>query len=512
MAVCNLFNNLTNASGNFLMFSQYVEDITRNYVDSDAHKVVPSKFIALNVDYSKIKKDIVCPNGENFNEGIPKYFQNCFENACAYGRENYAKWVESTDHMTAANKWNSSISRNLFWNNMFDGGFIHASEYGNTKKLDELVYYGNIAMHAYNEHQGMGYGEIYCYIPTDAGKMNCQVVCTADNDYRIYEEPPVKTTLEGHTDKFINNYVQKYYYNRDFIMSFDDPDVGSLLNSADSYYTFNTIVVLYDVLVKINDNWTIKYSDIPMGMYLTGRYEEGQITNTVTKYVTTSYGTGTSYGLRICTRFSVAPNNAILKEIDFVVDDSNYTNVCQLMMAMNENLSRMMDIVKSTQNTSNQYKELYSIFKNNKTNVPYVKDINGVDYWFVNGKFVAAVDAGTSTNGCAELNPETIQKRLNNLMDDDPDNNWDYIEDPNGCECFPLSNHEVVNGLKYPGLPNDSTDYWPEGSFDDYPEFGGGTTGGSGGGSGTNPDAITKENIASDADVADILNRTEPAE
>ena len=35
MAICNLFSDLTNASGNFLMFSQYVEDITKSYAEGD---------------------------------------------------------------------------------------------------------------------------------------------------------------------------------------------------------------------------------------------------------------------------------------------------------------------------------------------------------------------------------------------------------------------------------------------------------------------------------------------
>lgn len=54
MAVCNLFNRFDNASGNFMMFSQYVEDITKNYVESDNWKVVPTQFVVLDIDYTKI--------------------------------------------------------------------------------------------------------------------------------------------------------------------------------------------------------------------------------------------------------------------------------------------------------------------------------------------------------------------------------------------------------------------------------------------------------------------------
>ena len=240
MAVCNLFNRLNNASGNFMMFSQYVEDITHDYVEGDNCKVVPTKFVALNIDYSKINRNEVTPNDEDLNTGIPKYFQNCFENACAYARSQYANW-------------NSEISRNLFWNVMFDGEFLHISEYGKAKVIDEVVYYGNINMHSYNSHNGMGYGEIYCYIPTDAERKRCQVVCITDSDPegRKYDSSNKNSMLEGHTDKYIENYKQEYVYNRDFSMSFDDDSVGVLLNTAETQYKFNTIVVLYDVFRRI---------------------------------------------------------------------------------------------------------------------------------------------------------------------------------------------------------------------------------------------------------------------
>ena len=109
-----------------------------------------------------------------------------------------------------------------------------------------------------------------------------------------------------------------------------------------------------------------------------------------------------------------------------------------------------------------QYKELLSIFKNNKTNVPYVKDINGKDYWFVNGKYVAAVGGDGFYGGCQQLAPETVQKRIDNLLDNDPDNDWSYIEDTNGVDCNPLSNWELADAL--------GVDY-------DGPEYGGGSTG-----------------------------------
>lgn len=441
MAVCNLFKDLSNPTGNFLMFSQYVEDITRNYTDGDNWKVIPTQFVALNIDYASLKnnsdfKRVVLNNGMYaLNDGIPKYLQNCFENACAYGRVNH-------------HNWSPQISRNLFWNCMFDGKFVSTDKYGsdtsNVKYVPEIVYYGDINMHSYNEHKGMGYGEIYCYIPTDAKKTNCQVI-TVDYDDRDFDVSNNSTLLEGFTDKTIEGYEQVYAYNNDFTMEFDDASIGRLNSSYDAKYNINTIVVLYSVYNKLNDNWITLYDAIPMGIYFAGIFDDdGKLSNEITKHVTTSYGTGTSYGLRICTRFSATGVGKIVNDI--VVDDSGYTNMCQLMTAMNENLSRMLDISRAAIDTTQQYKDLLSIVKNNRTNVPYVKDVNGTDCWFVNGRFVSAVKHGIQVS-CVNYEEETIQKRLDALKDDIPTNDYEYIEDHNGTDCSPFTAKEAASQI-----------------------------------------------------------------
>jgi hypothetical protein len=454
MAVCNLFKELTSPTGNFLMFSQYVEDLTHNYVENDTWKVVPTRFVALDIDYKSLQnnatfKRIVLNNGkETMNTGIPKYFQNCFENACAYGRVHYKDWTSNN----LTNQWTSEIARNLFWNYMFDGGFITARQYGteanNVQYIPEVKYYGDISMHSYNEHQGMGYGEIYCYIPSDAEQMNCQVVRITDEDInaRLFDSSNSSRFLEGYANTYpIEDYPQIYYYNRDFTMSFDDPEVGKLLNATDSKYNINTIVVLYSVFEKINDTWEVVHANIPMGMYITGKFDSEGITNSVTKYVTTSYGSGTSYGLRICTRFT-ASQNGTLYNTDIVSDDAGYNNVCQLMTAMSENLTRMLDVVKSSNNTTQQYKDMLTIINNNRTNVPYVKNVNGTDCWFVNGKMIATVTQGTNL-GCGTLSPDTVQQRIDDLLDNNPDNDYSYIDDPNGMNYIQIPSAELAENL-----------------------------------------------------------------
>ena len=413
MAVCNLFNELTSTSGNFLMFSQYVEDITRNFSDGDNFKIVPSKFIALNIEYS----NITIPNKTNLNIDIPNYFQNYFENACAYGR-NIAGW-------------NSTKSKNLFWNSLFKGGFVTTSvEQAQTVEegievvteedmtepsavansvtsiVNEIKYCGNINMHSYNNHQGMGYGELYCYIPTDGNAKQYSVSINTN----VSSTSNTKNVLEGF-EAYANENQYKIpdSYNQDFkTYSYDENYnvnlTGTAISNQASQYDINTIIVLYSVYQKNNtdgiDTWSDIYTDIPMGIYFAGCFDNTKLTNTITKHVATSYDTGTSYGLRICTRFSATAQGKLITDTNVTADNSGNTNFCQLMTAMNENLERMYDVVKTNLNNSQDYKDLISIIRNNRTNVPYVKKINNKDYWFVNGQLVtpAQVNCNCQTN------------------------------------------------------------------------------------------------------------------
>lgn len=444
MSVCNLFNNMTNASGNFMMFSQYVEDITRNYSEGETYKIVPTRFVALDIDYSKV----TIPYKYQLNASMPKYFQNVFENGCAYLRSK------------SGFNWSPDISRNLFWNCMFDKKLIHIKEENGIDIIPEIVYYGDIDMHSYNEHKGMGYGEIYCYIPTNAPKSKCQVIYNHDLENRLFDASNNKNILLGHDITFDSNiYVQKYYYNRDYRMSFDDSSMNQLQPYSDSKYNINTIVVLYSIYTKENDNWTTVYENLPMGMYITGLFEGLVMQNTITKYVNTSYGSGTSYGLRICTRFSASPNGTVMSTID--TTDDNSINLCQLMTAMNENLSKMFEVTKTSINTMQEYKETLSVIKNNRTNVPYIREVNGKDFWFVNGKAILSTDGGADC--CNTYSDETIRKRFENLMDDDNTNDYTHIDDGTGCDCAEYNIKDLASQL---GLDPDN---YPEGGYTPEP-------------------------------------------
>ena len=56
MAVCNIFSPLSNPTGNFLMFSNYTDDMNRYRVQDSKYRVAPSKFYAVDVDFANVVK------------------------------------------------------------------------------------------------------------------------------------------------------------------------------------------------------------------------------------------------------------------------------------------------------------------------------------------------------------------------------------------------------------------------------------------------------------------------
>ena len=143
MAVCNIFESLSKETGTFLSFSQYMEDLTREFAEGKSYHIVPSKFIALDVDYSTGN-----PWGAFDNDTVVASLIHYFENGCAIYRND-------------VNNYTPNISKTLFWNTMIDCGFIG-------EDFNEVRYVGDINLQSYEEYDGMGYSEIYCYIPNEA--------------------------------------------------------------------------------------------------------------------------------------------------------------------------------------------------------------------------------------------------------------------------------------------------------------------------------------------------------
>lgn len=212
------------------------------------------------------------------------------------------------------------------------GGYNHDTFIGEFNNhftfLENSVYEDDIDIKSHNLHNGIGYTEIYCHIPE-------------------------KT------------------------------------NNEDSI-TFNTIVVYYDVKNSQPENTETIAEKIPMGIYFTGRITGGVMSNSVTKHNFTSNTTGSSYGLKICSRYVLGQENAT---IDFS-SDVEYDNLSYVLSKMSETQESIQKAVETMVTNNEQYKSLLSIFKNSRTNVPYIKKVKVLEgdiwkeesHWFVNGK------------------------------------------------------------------------------------------------------------------------------
>lgn len=376
MAVCNIFNSLSKTTGTFLTFSQYAESMTNTN-----QKVIPSKFVAININSSNTKTDLS-------NHSIPKTLQDYYENGVAVIKNK--------------NEWKNKYSKDLFWRTMFDHFITN----------DDIKYIGDINIQSYEEYGGTGYSEIYCYVPSEAGDMEYNLV--PDSTTKTIDTRNKGVQLEGYEDQLSNWYdiEQKIDYKVTDEESATDTDgvtnnwydnlKGIYKNTDNTYYTFNTIVVLYDVVNTQNNK--IIQNNLPMGIYFTGLYDETvqELTNYVTKYISSQeiYGQGTSYGLRICTKHITGSTSSTINEHQ--ISNDTKSELCYALTQMSQSQAKMDEVIDHTYNCVQNYKDLATIFKNSKTNVPYIKLIDGKEYWFVNGRRVgmATIDDGELEHVC----------------------------------------------------------------------------------------------------------------
>lgn len=412
MAICNLFQKLTKDTGTFLQFSQYSEDLTRMLSGSNLYKVVPSKFVAANINYKTDNSDA------DWNTEFPKTLQNYFENGCAVLKEQI--------------EWNPEYSRNLFWNYMFDQGYLSMQQSSDGYQyVPQIKYVSTIDLMSYEQWEGMGYNEIYCYISNDALPQNYGVsklqgasVYECNDTYIQGFDESDSIALDGTLTPPTN-----YVYGRQWIMSFEsdlqNQGVQTFPNTIDTnYFEINTIIVLYDIMVQDGDTMQTIYRDVPMGIYLPGKIanakndadpnetekqDEGTVHNYITKYISNAdiYGAGTSYGLRICSRFTPTPNNDTIQTVDIHVESDQNAALCRVLAGMSDLQTQMSEIVLDVYKENQASKELLAIFKNSRTNVPYIKEVNGIKTWFVNGRSLDATIDEISGTGVSECIPAT---------------------------------------------------------------------------------------------------------
>lgn len=411
---CNLLKPVDNLTGTFFMFSQYTQDLTKQYTQCDKYRCVPSKFAALNLDLNNI--------GNTGDVKLGEIFQNYFENACTFLRGHYAQ----------TNDWNPEYTRNLLFQTLQKYGLMNITDSIVTSPDGQIVsgvskqlqYIGDINLYSYEElKDGTGYNEIYCYIPNDAKNKDYQLsgeepresVQWPDNlnDICGYEgQTPYNNlswSVNGYTDLKSDNtllycigqygidlnkltLIPQVLGNHDNTKQENSND--NVRNDGEDSFEVNAIVVFYDIVSKNGaEDDTVIYYNVPLGIYFTGKPQtDGTMTNTINKYISSEevYNQGTSYGLRICSRFLSNPNTTEPIEIT-ATGSSNVSEIAPVLEKMGELLSSIEDVINDDDRMYNMIKDHLAMFKNNKVNVPYVRQVGNKKYWFVNGKNTGAI-------------------------------------------------------------------------------------------------------------------------
>lgn len=230
-------------------------------------------------------------------------------------------------------------------------------------------------------------------------EMNYDVVSELTNTSirNYFNENEYLEGFEGNEEYSIENLsdlLKIYYADNSLLDKAWINSRGLVDDTYGEYYKFNTVIVLYDIhKIDKNGNWTLysDYENLPLGIYFTGKFnEDNTLTNPVTKYIDSDeiYKEGTAYGLRLCYRFAVSPMNVSIKSVNITQENDNYSAFCQVMTEMSKTQQMMNNIITSMLDQTQQIKDALSIFKNNRVNVPYIREVNDVKYWFANGKLL----------------------------------------------------------------------------------------------------------------------------
>lgn len=422
---CNLLNPLDCKTGSFYMFSQYAQDLTKAYTMQDSYRCVPSKYVAFDLN-TKSRSGVE----------IGEMFQNYFENACTVIRAE-----KTTNFDPSSTLW-------LLFSTLEKWNLIKTTQDATTSTYhsDNIKYIGDINIYSYNPTQdGIGYSEIYCYIPNDAQSTSYDMTMRGENSndksesssiykfYNIDDERYIRG-YEGDDDTYsglkwkldgdtglsyydimdVNSGRLKGYWNRGIIPAALDWSEGSTDETRSQYTTreeekesfqFNAVLVLYDIVNKGETSDSTTIHNVPLGIWFSGVPQDESLTNTITKFTNNEdiYNQGTSYGLRICSRFLCAPN--LTKFEDTTVSSTNDNEeLTTLLSAMAENVELFNSLSKEVSDMNTTITDHMINFRSNKTNVPYLRLVNGSYYWFVNGK---------NTGVCVE---SVAKETINNLI------------------------------------------------------------------------------------------------
>ena len=377
--VCNIFKPMTNENGNFLLFSTYIKDLSKYAVDS-SYRIVPKRFVCLNLGTdvlsttsNVLKAYMPDTGGLDTADIIPAYFQNVLEEGAA---------VAYSD--------NDSFSGN-FWYLMSK----ICMDDTKTNLNDKIVYVGDVDTTSWED----GYFDTILNINSGAESQlydfqdgvgdnpnpeNVLEFLASLGGNDVYQQGEyIQGWVEGSTPIYggLNSASQPYVRVDSNTSIFDYLFKLRSSNSNLSPFTFDTIVILYNIT---DGDGAVIEEDIPMGIYFTGTVDNTKILNPVTIYTSDpgAYGVGTSWSLRIASKFYVDPaGTAHVEDIEL---DSNalYDNISAQLTAVADLLKTVQKSFTETNRVNIDLKNtLIQFFNTQKVNVPYI--VNG--WWFVNG-------------------------------------------------------------------------------------------------------------------------------
>lgn len=439
MAKCNLLKpSLNTDGGTFYTFSQWADDMTIQNALGDAYRIVPSRFACFNIS-----------NVSNAGQKLQDYF----EHPCAALRH----YMEID---TNNGKFTPKEASILFWDAM--------KQLGVSNPWSNMVYVGEMDLQGTNYIDGVSYSELYCIVPGNAKQMGGWIPGASTptpgiefsnaGDYgtpfgwftlpsgastslssgpveakTYYDGPAIFTTDDNQTKYSSLNTLDSLHqiYMKDILTSGNYFDV---LNTSD--FSFNAIALFYDIVAKDEENnYHYIYTAVPMGMYFSKSGEP------IKKYVTNDevYGQGTSYGLRVTTKFcaeslvSQRGENSPAASISASVNDL-YPEMSAVMDRFNAAAEALDDYTEKMQTSLESLTNHLSNFKDNKVNVPYIREIKGPGdnqpekYWFVNGRSTG-VKVAETYNVYYDGTSQDLQTMITNLIDQSITDNSTHLGD-----------------------------------------------------------------------------------
>ena len=358
----------------------------------DYYRVVPSKYVLVNLN----------PRAGWGDVEYSEFFQNYYENACTVLRD------------TPSVGWKPDCAYSMLWKALIKSNLIQSPSMDSSTGVystPSVVGTGAINITSDKQFDGIHYTETYISVPQGAKRQKFEftqygsemtriaqwpeqyIVGFPDDEYPTCGDNPWPTNRlsADYSDGTVVvdgsvEYVYSLRTPNDFHLV---PEPVSELD--DDHYTFNCVVVLYDVykrgVEEVTD--TMVYENVPMGIYFTGTPDSnGLIQNPVTIWVNNEdiYRQGTSYGFRVCTRYLSTQNQLFI--VDSTIEDSNelYEQYAAVMAKIGDSQVKMDQIVQQMNEYQNNITNHLANIKNYKVNVPYLRNIGGKWFWFVNGK------------------------------------------------------------------------------------------------------------------------------